>query len=162
MLWKKSSILIKKKCLFELTFVALQRLVLEVRLPSWGSILLQTNNTRTAYLYCTQLKWHKRNLHKGRTCYCVFSSSAIIIFLSHPPEIFPFMEGDQQTGPREPSCPSWWSGRAFLRPAGSCSGLRCAAAGAGRALCAADTVGRAAVLWGGLRLLDRLCARSLT
>lgn len=34
----------------------------------------------------------------------------------------------------------------LLRPAGSCPGLRCAAAGARRALCAADTVGRAAVL----------------
>lgn len=36
--------------------------------------------------------------------------------------------------------------RGFLRPAGSRPGLRCTAAGAGCALCAADTVGRAAVL----------------
>lgn len=36
-------------------------------------------------------------------------------------------------------------GRAF-RPAGSRAGLGCAAAGAGRALCAASTLGRAAVL----------------
>lgn len=41
-------------------------------------------------------------------------------------------------------------------------GLRRAAAGAGRALRAADAVGRAAVLRGGLGLLDVLCAGCLT
>lgn len=41
-------------------------------------------------------------------------------------------------------------------------GLCCTAAGAGGALCAADAVGRTAVFWGRMRLLDLLRARRPT
>lgn len=51
-----------------------------------------------------------------------------------------------------------WHGSAF----GPALGLGCAAAGAGRALRAASTVGRAAVLRGGRGLLDHLGAGCLT
>lgn len=54
-----------------------------------------------------------------------------------------------------------WHGWAFCPP-GSRAGLGCAAAGAGGALCAAGTVCRAAVLWGGRGLLDLRCTACLT
>lgn len=127
----------------------------EVRLPSWDSL----TNTRTVYLSAYTPKCHKRNLHKDQWCYWV-----VIFFhtvLSHPLKNKSF-HGRRWTNR------SLWTVRTFLchgealRPAASYPGLRCAAAGAGCALRAADTVGRAAVLWGGLRLLDLLCASCLT
>lgn len=57
--------------------------------------------------------------------------------------------------------PFLWHGGELLA-AGLRPGLRCAAAGAGRALRATDTVRRAAVLRGRLGFLGLLCASCLT
>lgn len=66
-----------------------------------------------------------------------FFKIILFSFLLHPPKMTPFNK------PIPVICRGPFQS---LRPAGSRPGLRCAAAGAGRALCAADTVGRTAVL----------------
>lgn len=74
-------------------------------------------------------------------------------------QIMPFIRGSKRLQTKSPWAiwpfPVPWQGFCFAL---GCPGLRRAAAGAGRALRAADAVGRAAVLWGELGLLDLLCA----
>ncbi len=74
----------------------------EVRLPSWVSLLLQTN-TKTIYLSAYSWSGTKGIYTNAIVCFPLsFFKSKFFLPIAFA-KIIPFMEGDQQTGPCEPS-----------------------------------------------------------